>query len=186
MKFCSQCGQPVSQRIPEGDNMPRFVCDHCQTIHYQNPNIVAGSLPVYGERILLCKRAIEPRLGLWTLPAGFMENAETVEQAALRESMEEANARVRLDQLYTVFSLPHANQVYMMYRATLLDEKFFAGPESQEVRLFREEEIPWEQLAFRTIYQTLRYFFEDRRRGEYVLRSHVIERGPPLPQRKDS
>ena len=185
MKYCSQCGQPVSQRIPEGDNLPRFICDHCQTIHYQNPNIVAGSLPVYGERILLCKRAIEPRLGLWTLPAGFMENAESVEQAALRESMEEANANVRLDQLYAVFSLPHVNQVYMMFRATLLDENFFAGPESQEVRLFHEHEIPWDQLAFKTIYQTLRYFFEDRRRGDYSLRSHIIERGPPV-HRNDS
>ena len=113
MKYCSHCGQPVIQRIPEGDNLPRYVCEHCQTIHYQNPNIVAGSLPVYNDKVLLCRRAIEPRLGLWTLPAGFMENAETVEQAALRESMEEANAHVRLEQLYTVFSLPHVNQVYI-------------------------------------------------------------------------
>jgi len=182
MNYCSQCGKPVTQRIPAGDNLPRFVCDACQTIHYQNPNIVAGSLPVYGDRILLCRRAIEPRYGLWTLPAGFMENAETLEEAALRESMEEARANVHLDQLYTVFSLPHVNQVYMLYLATLLDENFSAGPESLEVRLFSEAEIPWTQLAFKTIYYTLKYFFEDRRRGEYLLHSERIERGPPIHQ----
>lgn len=182
MKYCSECGQPVTQRVPAGDNLPRYICDACQTIHYQNPNIVTGSIPVYGDKILLCKRAIEPRYGLWTLPAGFMENAETLEQAAMRESMEEANANVRLEQLYTVFSLPHVNQVYMMFRATLLDEGFAAGPESLEVRLFDEAEIPWQHLAFKTIYSTLQYFFEDRRRGEFVMRSHQIERGPPVHQ----
>lgn len=176
MKFCSQCGQPVTQRIPDGDNRPRFVCDNCDTIHYQNPNIVAGCLPVYGDKILLCKRAIEPRYGLWTLPAGYMENNETVEQAALRESQEEANANVELQQLYTVFSLPHANQVYMMFRARLLDENFSAGIESLEVELFDESEIPWDQLAFSTIDYTLKYFFEDRKRGEFSLRSHKVER----------
>jgi ADP-ribose pyrophosphatase YjhB (NUDIX family) len=179
MKFCSQCGKPVAQRVPEGDNLPRYVCDACQTIHYQNPNIVTGCIPVYGDKILLCKRAIEPRYGLWTLPAGFMENAETLEQAAMRESMEEARANVQLEQLYTVFSLPHVNQVYMMFRATLLDENFSAGPESLEVQLFEESEIPWQQLAFKTIYYTLKYFFDDRRSGEYVFRSHPIDRGPP-------
>ena len=166
----------MSQRIPEGDNLPRYVCDQCQTIHYQNPNIVAGSIPASGNRILLCRRAIEPRYGLWTLPAGYMENNETVEQAALRESLEEANANVELEQLYAVFSLPHANQVYMMYRARLLDEDFSAGTESLEVRLFDEQEIPWDKLAFSTIYYTLKYYFEDRARGEYILRSHPVEK----------
>ena len=182
MKFCSQCGNPVTLRVPEGDNLPRYICDACQTIHYQNPNIVTGSIPVLGDKILLCRRAIEPRYGLWTLPAGFMENAETLEQAAMRESMEEARANVHLDQLYTVFSLPHVNQVYVMFRATLLDENFSAGPESLEVRLFSEDEIPWHELSFKTIYHTLKYFFEDRRRGEFILRSHQIERGPPVHQ----
>ena len=176
MKFCNQCGQSVSQRIPEGDNLPRYVCDQCQTIHYQNPNIVAGSIPVIGDKILLCKRAIEPRYGLWTLPAGYMENNETVEQAAIRESQEEANANIELEQLYTVFSLPHANQVYMMYRARLLDEDFSPGIESLEVRLFDENEIPWDKLAFSTIYYTLKYFFEDRARGDFLLRSHPVEK----------
>lgn len=181
MKYCSQCGKPVSLRIPDGDNRPRYVCDHCETIHYQNPNIVAGCLPVLGDQILLCKRAIEPRYGLWTLPAGFMENDETVEQAALRESMEEANANVEIEQLYSVFSLPHVNQVYMMFRARLLDESFAPGAESLEVRLFREEDIPWEKLAFRTIHYTLRYFFEDRQRNQFELRSHQVE--PTDPKR---
>ena len=179
MIYCNQCGSKLAYRIPADDDRARFICDACQTIHYQNPNIVTGSIPVYGDKILLCKRAIEPRYGLWTLPAGFMENAETLEQAAMRESMEEARANVRLEQLYTVFSLPHVNQVYMMFRATLLDEHFGAGPESLEVQLFEEAQIPWQQLAFKTIYYTLKYFFEDRRKGEYIFRSHQIDRGPP-------
>lgn len=175
MKFCSQCGQPVSLRIPEGDNLPRFVCDSCDTIHYQNPNIVTGAIPVYGDQILLCRRAIEPRYGKWTLPAGFMENSETLEQAALRESMEEAHANIELVQLYTVLSLPHVSQVYIMYRARLLDETYRPGIESLEVRLFDEASIPWEDLAFKTIYYTLKYYFEDRRRGQFELRSHRVE-----------
>ena len=156
--------------------MPRFVCDSCNTIHYQNPNIVAGCIPVLDDRILLCRRAIEPRYGLWTLPAGYMENNETVEQAAMRESMEEANANVELEQLYTVFSLPHANQVYMMYRARLLDENFSPGIESLDVQLFKEKDIPWNDLAFSTIFHTLKYYYQDQARGEFEMRSHKIER----------
>ena len=175
MKFCSQCGHPVEQRVPAGDNLPRFVCQQCETIHYQNPNIVAGCLPMFGNQILMCKRAIEPRYGLWTLPAGFMENNETLEQAAMRESMEEANANVKLLNLYTVFSLPHVNQVYMLYLAELLDDNFSPGIESLEVKLFDEKDIPWNELAFRTIHYTLKYFFEDRRRGQFELRSHLVE-----------
>lgn len=179
MKFCSECGQPVALRIPPGDNLPRYICDHCQTIHYQNPKIVTGCIPVYGDRILLCRRAIEPRHGLWTLPAGFMENAETLEQAASREAMEEANANVRLDSLYTVISLPHANQVYVMFRATLLDEAVSPGSESLDVGFYLEEEIPWEQLAFRTIHYTLERFFEDRRRGNFGLHTTALGRNSP-------
>ena len=124
MKFCSHCGNPVSQKVPEGDNRLRHVCDHCQTIHYQNPRIVAGCLPVWGRRVLLCRRAIHPRYGFWTLPAGFMENGETVEQAARRETYEEACARVGELQLYTLFDLPHINQVYMLFRGELADPDF--------------------------------------------------------------
>ncbi len=178
MKFCSHCGHGVSLRIPEGDNLPRFICDHCGTIHYQNPNIVTGCLPVYEDKILLCKRAIEPRHGYWTLPAGFMENQETLEQAAMRESAEEAYANVEIEQLYTVFSLPHVNQVYIMFRARLLDENFKPGIESLEVKLFSEDEIPWDDLAFRTIHYTLKYFFEDRKKDQYTMRSHRVEPAP--------
>jgi ADP-ribose pyrophosphatase YjhB (NUDIX family) len=180
MKFCSECGQPVVLRIPPGDNLPRYVCDHCQTIHYQNPKIVAGCIPVYGEQILLCRRAIQPRHGLWTLPAGFMENAETLEQAASREALEEAQAQVQIDSLYTVISLPHANQVYVMYRATLLDANVGAGSESLEVKFFNEADIPWDKLAFRTIHSTLEHFFADRRRGQFSLHTFDLDRTSPL------
>ena len=174
MKFCSECGQPVTQRIPEGDNRLRHVCDSCNTIHYQNPNIVTGTLPTWEDKVLLCKRAIEPRYGLWTLPAGFMENGETIEEAALRESHEEANANVELEDIYTIISLPHVHQVYIMYRARLLDLDFHPGDESLEVELFRKEDIPWEQLAFRTIHFTLEKYFSDRINNSFKVHTHSI------------
>lgn len=184
MKFCSECGKPVEWRIPPGDNLPRFICSSCQTIHYQNPKIVTGCIPVYGDQILLCRRAIEPRHGLWTLPAGFMENAETLEQAASREALEEATAKVQIDGLYTVISLPHVNQVYVMYRATLLDPDVAAGTESLEVKFFSEADIPWDTLAFRTIQLTLEHYFVDRRHGRYGVHTLDLDRNTPvaLPQ----
>lgn len=181
MKYCSQCGHAVEQRVPAGDNLPRHVCPACETIHYHNPKIVTGCLPVWEDQVLLCRRAIEPQHGLWTLPAGFMENGETVEQAALRESWEEARANVEIVDLYTLFSLPHINQVYILYRAHLLDRNFAAGPESLEVALFHEADIPWEQLAFRTIVETLRHYFDDRRRGDYRFHSGTIDRSNRVP-----
>jgi len=162
MKFCNQCAAPVIAKIPPGDNRVRFVCESCQTIHYQNPKLVAGCLPVWQDRILLCKRAIEPRYGLWTLPAGFMENHETTEQAAMRETWEEAEAKVVNLQLYTVFSLPHISQVYFMFRAELPEPKFAPGSESLEVALFSEAEIPWDNIAFPVIRQTLSQYFSDK------------------------
>ena len=179
MNFCSQCGHPVTQRIPDGDSRLRFVCDHCQTIHYQNPNIVAGCLPTWGTQVLLCRRAIEPRLGYWTLPAEFMENGETVQQAAERETAEEACARVRNLSLYTLIDVPHISQVHVFFRAELADPDFAAGIESLEVRLFEEADIPWSELAFRTVGRTLECFFADRRAGLYPVRSESI---PPLAQ----
>jgi len=176
MNFCSQCGTAVVFEIPDGDNRPRHVCHQCNTIHYQNPKVVTGTLPVWKDKVLLCKRAIEPRLGMWTLPAGFMENNETLEHAANRESVEEANANIKIDGLYTVFSLPHISQVYVMYRAQLLDLNFSAGTESLDVKLFDESEIPWSQLAFKTIEQTLRYYFDDRKKNTFPVYSHVIEK----------
>ena len=170
IKFCSSCGSPVTHRIPEGDSLPRAVCDACGTIHYQNPKIVVGCLPVYGDRILMCKRAIEPRYGLWTLPAGFMENGESAAEGAAREAMEEANAKVEIEDLYTVYSIPHISQVYMMFRARLLDPDVSPGVESLEVKLVTEAEIPWDHLAFAMVRRTLTHFLEDRRAGVYVPR----------------
>ncbi|MEH6367092.1 MULTISPECIES: NUDIX hydrolase [Pseudomonas] len=175
MKFCSLCGAPVTQRIPEGDNRLRFVCSHCATIHYENPRIVAGCVPIWGEQVLLCRRAIEPRVGYWTLPAGFMENGETLEEAAARETNEEACARVNGLELYTVYDLPHINQVYMFFRAQLADLDFAAGIESLEVQLFHEHEIPWSELAFPTVGRTLECYFADRRHDAYPVRNEPLD-----------
>jgi ADP-ribose pyrophosphatase YjhB (NUDIX family) len=174
MKFCSQCGNAVTRIIPAGDNRMRHVCGHCATVHYENPRIVAGCLPVWGDQVLLCRRAIEPRRGYWTLPAGFMENGETTEQAAARETLEEACARVRDLNLYTLFDLPHISQVYMMFRAELVDLDFAVGEESLEVRLFEESQIPWSELAFPTIGRTLECFFADRRQNLFPVRNEPL------------
>src|SRR3954465_4762974 len=170
IKFCQSCGSVVSHRIPEGDTLSRAVCDACGTIHYQNPKLVVGCIPVHGDRILICKRAIEPRYGLWTLPAGFMENEESAAEGAAREALEEANARVDIEDLYTVYSIPHISQVYMMFRARLLDTDVSPGVESLEVKLVREDEIPWDQLAFKMVQRTLQHFIEDRRNGSFITR----------------
>lgn len=174
MKFCSQCGNKVVLRVPDGDNRSRHVCIECDAIHYQNPRIIAGCLPLFEDRVLLCKRSIEPRSGKWTLPAGFMENGETTEQAALRETSEEANARAEILHLYTLFSLPHISQVYLFYRARLLDLDFSAGEETLEVSLFEENDIPWDELAFPVITQTLEHYFEDRKADHFPMRSKDI------------
>jgi ADP-ribose pyrophosphatase YjhB (NUDIX family) len=156
----------VAYRIPDGDNRERFVCDTCNTIHYSNPKIVAGCIPEWQGRILLCKRAIEPRYGLWTLPAGFMENGETTEQAAMRETWEEARARVVINSLYGLFSIPHISQVYMFYRGELVNGAFSAGTESLECDLFAEPDIPWDQLAFPVVKETLSRYYVDMQRGD--------------------
>jgi ADP-ribose pyrophosphatase YjhB (NUDIX family) len=174
MKYCSHCGSPVTILIPPDDDRLRYVCKSCQTVHYQNPKVVAGCLPVYQDKILLCRRAINPRAGFWTLPAGFMELDETSLEAAVRETLEEANARVEVVELYAVFNLPHVNQVYMMFRSDLLDLKFSPGTESLEAKLFSEEEIPWDELAFTTIRQTLKFYFQDRFNGVFRLHTGDI------------
>ncbi|MFG6666308.1 NUDIX hydrolase [Halomonas sp. HNIBRBA4712] len=173
MNFCSQCGEKVRFAIPEGDDRPRYLCESCGAIHYQNPRIVAGTLPVRGDRVLLCKRAISPRKGYWTLPAGYMENAETTREASARETREEAKAEVELGSLYTLIDLPHINQVYMIFLAELKSD-YAAGEESLEVALFAEEEIPWQELAFPTIERTLAHFFEDRKQGHFPLHMSTI------------
>jgi ADP-ribose pyrophosphatase YjhB (NUDIX family) len=178
MKYCSECGAQVALRIPAGDDRMRYVCVSCKLIHYQNPRIVAGSLPVWQDRVLLCKRAIEPRYGYWTLPAGFMELRETTIEAALRETLEEANARINIQSLYVVINLPQVDQVYMMFRSELLDLDFSPGAESLEVKLCSQEEIPWNDIAFGTIRHTLLHYFTDRETGEYPLHvGDIIKEG---------
>jgi ADP-ribose pyrophosphatase YjhB (NUDIX family) len=179
MNFCSQCGNGLSRRIPDGDTLPRWMCDRCGAIHYQNPKVVVGCLPVWEERVLLCRRAIEPRLGLWTLPAGFLENGETLQEGAQRETLEEARARVRIGELYAVINLPQINQLYVIFRARLDAPEYGAGPESLEVELVEEDRIPWERLAFRTIGRTLRHFFLDRKLGGFPVHVSTIVRKPP-------
>ena len=174
MKFCSSCGGANEIRIPEGDSRERAVCRTCATIHYVNPKIVLGTIPVWEDQVLLCRRAIEPRLGLWTLPAGFMEVQESTAQGAIRETLEEAGAEIRLGALFSVFDSPHVDQVHLFYLAELSHLGFAAGPESLEVRLFREAEIPWESIAFRTITATLRFYFHDRRQGHFGLHTGDI------------
>jgi ADP-ribose pyrophosphatase YjhB (NUDIX family) len=178
MKFCNQCGAPVSLRIPSGDNRPRHVCETCNTIHYQNPKIVAGCIPEWQGRILLCRRAIEPRYGLWTLPAGFMENGESAVTAALREAWEEANAIVENPTLYSLYSLTHVSQVYLIFRGQLKDGAASPGEESLDVRLFAEDEIPWDELAFTVVRETLRHYFTESRNGAFSLHLGDIIREP--------
>ena len=167
MKFCSNCGNAVEQRIPEGDDRPRYVCAHCSTIHYQNPRIVVGCLVTHGERVLMCRRAIEPRHGFWTLPAGFMELGESTAEGALRETHEEAGAEIELEELFTLLNVTRVGQVHMYYRARLLSERFDPGHETMEARLFEQHEIPWEEIAFRTVKETLEHFFADQQRGSF-------------------
>ncbi len=165
MNFCSQCGAPVIISIPPGDTLPRHVCERCGTIHYRNPKMVVGCIPRWQEKILLCRRAIEPRHGLWTLPAGFMENGETTEQAATRETREEACAEVELDGLFSLVSLPRISQVHLFYLGHLNAPVYAVGSESLEVELFTEAQVPWNTLAFASVEMTLRAYFEDCRSG---------------------
>lgn len=174
MKYCSACGAQVALRVPTGDSLPRFICGVCHTIHYENPKLVVGSIPAWEDKILMCRRAIEPRCGFWTLPAGFMENHESTEQAAVRETQEEAHAEIEIGPLYTVWSIPHISQVHLFFRSRLLNLDFKAGSESLEVALFREAEMPWEQLAFASVRDTLKRYYSDRRIGVYGFHSGDI------------
>ena len=169
MKFCSACGASVDYKVPEDDSRERAVCSNCGAIHYQNPKVITGTLPIWKDQVLLCKRAIEPRRGYWTLPAGFMENGETAETGGARETMEEANAAVENPSLYTVFSLPHISQVYMFFKADLVGPTYSSGSESLEVALFLEHEIPWDELAFPVVNKTLEHYFADRANNAFPV-----------------
>lgn len=165
MNFCSNCGSPVESKIPAGDHLPRFVCTNCNMVHYKNPLLVLGCVPEWQNQILLCRRAIEPRRGFWTVPAGFMENGETMQQAAARECHEEALAVVEVGSLLAVVNVTRANQVHVMFRARLLEPKFAPGPESLEVALYDEAHVPWSELAFASGEYALRQYFADRSAG---------------------
>jgi ADP-ribose pyrophosphatase YjhB (NUDIX family) len=162
VKFCSSCGHAVVQKTPAGDNRLRFCCEACGAIHYENPRLVVGTVPVFEGKVLLCKRAIEPRYGFWTLPAGFMENGETVADGAERETREEAGAQIQIGALFSVLDVPHVHQVHVFYLAKMLTSSLDPGEETLEARLFEESEVPWDQLAFPTVKNTLRWYFEDR------------------------
>lgn len=172
---CRACGHAVAYQTPPDDNRERAVCAACGTVHYQNPLNVVGTVPVWGEQVLLCKRAIEPRYGLWTLPAGFMELGETTAEGAERETIEEAGAQIRLEGLFTVLNVVRVGQVHLFYRATMTSPTLAPGSETLEARLFREDEVPWDALAFRTVRETLHRFFEDRRHGQYAVHCADID-----------
>ena len=167
MNFCSHCGQKTEQQIPPGDDRPRFVCQSCEKIHYVNPKLVVGCIPVWEDKVLMVKRAIEPRYGLWTLPAGYLEGGESVADGARRETLEEAQARLGDLTPYVLYNLKEISQIYLMFRAPLIDTDFGVSGESLETRLFPEEEIPWDQMAFRVMAETLRRFFADRQMGTF-------------------
>jgi ADP-ribose pyrophosphatase YjhB (NUDIX family) len=172
-RFCSNCGHAITRRVPEGDSRVRDCCDQCGAIHYVNPRPVVGTIPVWNDQVLLCLRAIEPRRGYWTLPAGFMEVGESSAEGARRETEEEACARVELGPLFSMIDVPAVEQLHIFYLARLLDLNFAPGVETLEARLFTESEIPWDRIAFRTVGTTLRLFFEDRSKGLYT--THTTE-----------
>jgi ADP-ribose pyrophosphatase YjhB (NUDIX family) len=172
VKFCSHCGAKVSLRVPAGDHLPRHVCDACATIHYANPRIVVGCVPELDGRILICKRAIEPRSGYWAVPAGFLENGETLQQGAARETQEEALADVEIGSLLAVATVLHAHQVHVFFRARLRSAEVGAGPESREVMLVRPHDIPWRDIAFPSTEFALRHYLEDREAG--IDRHHFV------------
>lgn len=182
MNYCSNCGSPVDRRIPPGDDRLRYVCDACRTIHYENPKVVVGCIPEWDGRILLCRRAIEPRYGFWTAPAGFLETGETLYEGARRETLEEAGARVDVLEPFTLFDLIHVSQIYLIFRARLLDADFRPGSESLEVDLFAEKEIPWDEIAFTSIRESLRLYFQDRAAGNFTLHTGQIRHDGNFPE----
>lgn len=182
LNYCQSCGAPVAHRVPDGDHMERAVCDVCDTIHYVNPKLVVGTIPEYTGRILLCRRAIDPRSGFWTLPAGFMENGETTAEGGQRETREEACAEAEDLALFSVLDVRHVNQVHLFFRATLAEPVYSAGPESLDVDLFNEDAIPWDELAFATVRYTLEHWFADRKAGHFGLHTADIAKTSAFKQ----
>jgi len=170
MNFCTRCGSGLEFRVPEGDDRQRHVCPACGHIHYINPRLVVGCIVEWKNKVLLCQRAIEPMYGMWTAPAGFLEAGETAADGAKRETHEEAKAAVEIIAPYTLFNLTFINQIYLMFRARLIDGRFDVGTESLAVRLFAEDEVPWDEIAFTAIRRTLGHYFEDRKTGDFRFR----------------
>lgn len=185
MNYCSHCGQPVEIKVPSGDHLPRHVCGACGTIHYRNPKVIVGVIPEWEDRILMCRRAIEPRLGLWTFPAGFMELNETSAQGAAREALEEADADVEAQELLTVISVPYVSQVYMIHRGRMRGPRHGPTVESSETVLMRPDEIPWDRIAFPTIWHSLKFFCEDRARGVREFHALDLSYKPRNPERQE-
>ncbi|MDR2209242.1 MAG: NUDIX hydrolase [Azoarcus sp.] len=177
MNYCSECGAPIAMMTPSGDTRPRHVCMSCGMVHYRNPKLVVGTIPEWENGILLCRRAIEPRYDKWTLPAGFMETSETTAEAAARETLEEACARVEMGEMFSLIDVPAISQVHIFYRARLLDADFCPGEETLETAIFSEAEIPWDEIAFRTVFLTLRQYFSDRRNGSWQFHMMTL----PMP-----
>lgn len=174
IKHCKNCGTAVIYRLPDdGDTKERAVCPACSTIHYENPLNVVGTVPYWGDKVLLCKRNIEPRFGKWTLPAGFMEMNETVAEGAARETLEESGAQFAMEGFFSLLNVPRVGQVHVFYLARLLSDVFVPGFETIETRLFAEHEIPWDEIAFRTVQETLEHYFADRRKGHFE--THVLD-----------
>jgi 8-oxo-dGTP pyrophosphatase MutT (NUDIX family) len=175
MKYCSNCGEKVALEVPDGDNLPRHVCSACGAIHYQNPRVVVGTIPIWKDQVLLCRRNIEPRKGYWTLPAGFLENGETVSEGAFRETFEETGTSVSDMVPYLMIDILHVNQIYLMFRAGLTKMDFHPTHESSDVLLFREKDIPWGEIAFKVIEKTLHFYFQDRPSGRFDFRTDRID-----------
>lgn len=174
MSFCTECGHATQDKIPLGDHQIRQVCINCDTIRYVNPKVICGALAIWQDKVLLCRRAIEPRYGLWTLPAGYMELFETMEQGSARETREEAEAEVEIEHLYCMYNIPRIGQIYVLFKANLINGKFGAGEESIESRLFAEDEIPWDQLAFPSVERTLRHYFADKKQHNYPMHLETL------------
>ncbi len=174
MNFCSHCAAPVEHIVPPHEDRPRFVCRDCGRIHYQNPRLVVGCIPVWQDRLLLCLRDIEPRRGKWTLPAGYLENGETVKEGARRETLEETGAKVMQLEPYLLFDIVHIHQIYLMFRTQMAGPDYHRTRESAQVRLFSAGEIPWEDIAFPVIEKTLVRYIADRAKGVFPFRVHPI------------
>lgn len=187
MNFCTHCGQSVTRQIPANDNRERYVCQHCETVHYENPRNVVGTIPIWKNQVMLCRRAIEPRYGFWTLPAGFMEVGESPQDGAARETLEEAGVNVRMGELFALVNASYARQLHLFYLAAMPSEHYLGGTESLEVQLFNEADIPWSELAFQTSYHALKLFFADRARGLFApdglsgeFRLHMLDLSKPM------